>query len=148
MRKLVLGLGEGALEVLEGVPLFPNSQSPVSNDRRMGFKSGVESATGAISSEEGKDRVATSSRRGSSHGHLDPGLMKAGVRHSKGLASIHNRRDSGSARHESGVDASFPEGLVPVDATVEASEPLPETSSGSATTSHSISAKKLRERGS
>ena len=88
------------------------------------------------------------SRRGRSHGHFDPSLMQAGVGDPEGLASIHNRRDRGGTRHEGGVDASFPEGFVPMNAAAEASEPLPESSGGSATTSHSVSAKKLGERGS
>ena len=139
--ELVSGLAEGSLQVLYGEPPFPHGQRPVSDHRRVGFKRRVEGTTGTVRSKEGEDRVAASSSRGGCHGNFNPGLMQAGVRDAKGLATIHDRRDGGSARHKGGVDTRFPEGFVPVNAATQAGKPVSESDSRSAAPTDRISAK-------
>ena len=62
MRELVLGKGKRGLEQLEGEPLIPDSKGPVPNDSSVRFEGRVQGATGAISSEKGKDGIAPRGR--------------------------------------------------------------------------------------
>ena len=79
MRKLVPGMVKSVLKELFVEPPVPHSESPVPYDSSVGFKGGVERATGAIERKEGKDRVAASGSGGSRHGDFHSGAVEAGI---------------------------------------------------------------------
>ena len=128
MRQLVPGMVKGVLKVLFVEPPVPHSESPVSYDSGVSFEGRVERAAGAIDRKEGKDRVASRGGGGSRRGDFHSGVVQTGVRDAKGSTSIHDSGDRSGASHESGVDAGFPESFVPLHATTEIAESLPEPS--------------------
>ena len=119
MGQLVPGTLEGFLHVRDREPSVPDRQGQVSEDRGMRFKRRVKCATGAINRKQSKHRVLAGCSRGGSHGNFNSGVVQAGIRQAHGFASIHHGRYRRSARYERGIDASFPESFVPVDAATE-----------------------------
>ena len=149
MCEFVSGPIERVLHEWHGEPFIPDRESPMPNDSGVRLKGRVQSAAGAVSRQEGKDRVLASSSRRSSQGDFDPGAVKTGVRDAERLAPIHNLRNSSSSStgHEGGVDPHVPKGFVPMHAVTEVAKSLSEGSRGPATASNSIGAKKFGDGG-